>query len=251
MSASDIATLFGVDAQQYLTEAENPLLVEVGAAWCAPCRMLRPILAKLAAEFRDHMTVVEIDADRSRELVREWDVEGLPTLLLLRQGRLSDRMTGLPRYADLRTRVCALLDGLATDHGSNGESAFAAAVARAEAAREAPTSPSDDPAQVELSRALTAYNEVTDGLRAQLNGNAISKQEFDRRQAAERDRLLGPVQPALDAALAAGRAAEATFIAAVEGATGEFLSAQRDLPSSAPERQARFCAPGDPYCSLD
>jgi len=80
--------------------AERPVLVEFGAPWCGPCRLLEPVLEELAAEYGDRVDFYTVDVDQSPQLAMQQSVMGVPTVMLFRDGKLQERMTGFrPRKA--------------------------------------------------------------------------------------------------------------------------------------------------------
>ncbi len=73
-------------------------LVDFGTAWCAPCRVLEPTLAALAAERAGELSIGRIDADEQGELTGRFGVVSMPTLLLFRDGRVIGQKVGaVPR----------------------------------------------------------------------------------------------------------------------------------------------------------
>ena len=86
-----------------------PVLVEFGADWCHPCRVMAPVLADLAAEWADRLRVLTVDADAERDLVARYQVYGLPTLLLFRDGELTGRLVGARGKGRLTQELADLL----------------------------------------------------------------------------------------------------------------------------------------------
>lgn len=82
-----------------------PVVVDVYADWCGPCRALAPILDRLAGHFADRVRFVKVNADEEQDIVRYYRVEGLPTLLIFQNGQLVDRVVGL---SDLRALMAKL-----------------------------------------------------------------------------------------------------------------------------------------------
>ncbi len=74
--------------------AGEPVLVDVTAVWCAPCRMLEPIVKEVAADWQGRMKVVKLDADENPGLLGQYGILGIPTLMLFKDGQLKERMTG-------------------------------------------------------------------------------------------------------------------------------------------------------------
>ncbi len=74
-------------------ESELPVLVDFTAAWCPPCRVMKPILAELDAE-RDDVRVVQLDVDTDQRTAAEYGVLSMPTFILFRDGREVKRLVG-------------------------------------------------------------------------------------------------------------------------------------------------------------
>lgn len=92
-----------------IKESDRPVLVYVTARWCRPGRDLAPIVEQAAEEIADKIKVGTLDADLEREAVRNHEVRTLPTVLLFKAGKLSDRITGRFTKLQLMGRVSALL----------------------------------------------------------------------------------------------------------------------------------------------
>ncbi len=81
--------------QREVLEASQPVLVDFTAEWCSPCKMLDPIVMQLAAtEWAGKMKVVKLDVDQSPDLAVQYQVMGVPTLMLFVNGVPSQRVTG-------------------------------------------------------------------------------------------------------------------------------------------------------------
>jgi thioredoxin 1 len=75
-------------------ESSQPVLVDFSAIWCQPCKMLDPIVKQLAGEWEGKVKVVKIDADENPNLVMQFGVMGIPTLLFFKGGEIKERITG-------------------------------------------------------------------------------------------------------------------------------------------------------------
>ena len=70
------------------------VLVDLWATWCGPCRMVSPALERVATEMAEDLKLVKVDIDQSPTLARRFDVQSVPTLLVLRDGQVLARQSG-------------------------------------------------------------------------------------------------------------------------------------------------------------
>lgn len=80
--------------QSEVLQAENPVLVDFTAVWCQPCRMVDPIVKQLAQEWDGKVKVVKLDADQNPNILMQYGVLGIPTLMLFKGGEIKERLTG-------------------------------------------------------------------------------------------------------------------------------------------------------------
>jgi len=82
------------DFQSEVLEASLPVLVDFTAVWCGPCKMLEPVVLELANEWADKVKVVKLDIDHNANIAMQYQVMGVPTLMLFKQGEIKERLTG-------------------------------------------------------------------------------------------------------------------------------------------------------------
>jgi thioredoxin 1 len=75
-------------------QADRPVLVDFWAEWCGPCKMMEPILAKIADQYAGQLAVIKVDVQAYPELAMRYDVLNLPTLALFRGGELVETLPG-------------------------------------------------------------------------------------------------------------------------------------------------------------
>jgi thioredoxin 2 len=93
--------------------AKIPVLVDLWAPWCGPCRMVSPALEQVARELAGQVKLVKVNVDTSPRLSRRFDAQAIPTLLILNRGQVTARQTGAVPLAALRTWVGNALAGAA------------------------------------------------------------------------------------------------------------------------------------------
>jgi len=97
--------------EQKISESNKPVIMDFWATWCGPCMMTKPILEKLAEEYADKVEFMPINADDSREVLEQFRVLGIPTVITLRDGKVIGRVTGTQNETNYRIMFEALADG--------------------------------------------------------------------------------------------------------------------------------------------
>jgi thioredoxin 2 len=82
------------DFEQVVTAASLPVLVDLWAPWCGPCRVVAPGVEQAAQELAGHLKAVKVNVDEAPRVAERFGVRGIPTLLVLRQGREVARQVG-------------------------------------------------------------------------------------------------------------------------------------------------------------
>ena len=90
-------------------QAEKPVVVDVWAKWCGPCRQQAPLFEAAAKQMGKEALFVKLDADENQSLLREYKILGIPTMLYFRYGRLVARKTGLQSEAAIVQQLQKLL----------------------------------------------------------------------------------------------------------------------------------------------
>ena len=101
-----------INSKNFQTAVLNhsqPVVVDVWAGWCGPCRMMAPAFAAAADELEGKARFVKLDADKNQKLVRKYKVMALPTLLFLKDGELVDRTSGVVSKTAILKKVKPLL----------------------------------------------------------------------------------------------------------------------------------------------
>lgn len=89
--------------------ADQPVLVDFWANWCAPCKMLKPVIEELATEYVGRVVMAELDVDANPNIASKFGVLSIPTLILFRGGKPAQRIVGYQPKASLRLKIDAVL----------------------------------------------------------------------------------------------------------------------------------------------
>jgi thioredoxin 2 len=95
--------------EEVVERSRVPVLVDLWAPWCGPCRMVSPALEDLAREYAGRLKLVKVDVDASPAIAQRFQVGGIPTLLVVEGGQVRSRRTGAAPRADLRTWLDGVL----------------------------------------------------------------------------------------------------------------------------------------------
>jgi thioredoxin 1 len=91
--------------QNQVLDADKPVLVDFTAGWCQPCKMIEPIVKQLAQDWDGKVKVVKLDADENPNIMMQYGVLGIPTLMLFKSGQVKERMTGYQPKEKLVTKI--------------------------------------------------------------------------------------------------------------------------------------------------
>ena len=92
-----------------LVNAGKPMVLDFWAEWCGPCRMVSPIIDELATEYEGKVTIGKMDVDNNNDVVAQFGIRNIPTVLFFKDGKLVDKQVGAAQKSAFVAKIYALL----------------------------------------------------------------------------------------------------------------------------------------------
>lgn len=89
--------------------APRPVLVDFSATWCPPCKMLKPVIERLALEYAGKLDIFSVDTDQNIDLSQRFNISGVPTMIFFKTGKEVRKLVGFRDYDTLKREVDSVI----------------------------------------------------------------------------------------------------------------------------------------------
>jgi thioredoxin 1 len=107
MAGQNVKTFTDASFDQDVLRSSVPVLVDFWAEWCGPCRMMAPTIDVIAADYAGRATVGKVDVDSNGDTATRYNIRGIPTLLLFKDGRVVEQRVGAVGKSDVQKMLDA------------------------------------------------------------------------------------------------------------------------------------------------
>ena len=94
---------------EIVIKSEKPVIVDFWAEWCAPCRMIAPIIEEISREYSEKAVVAKCDVDNSPQVAAKYGIRNIPTVLFFKNGKIADKQIGAVPKKNFINKINALL----------------------------------------------------------------------------------------------------------------------------------------------
>lgn len=92
-----------------IIESGNPVVIDLWAEWCGPCRLIGPFIEELAEEYAGKVEIGKMNVDENSDTPNEFGVRNIPTVLFFKDGKLADKVVGAVPKAKLQEKIQSIL----------------------------------------------------------------------------------------------------------------------------------------------
>jgi len=107
--AGDVKSVTTADWEAEVLKANSLVMVDFWATWCGPCRMVAPVVEKLAGEYSGKIKCMKLNTDENPDIASKYGIMGIPTLMFFKDGKKVDQVVGAIPEGTLRSKFDSLL----------------------------------------------------------------------------------------------------------------------------------------------
>ncbi|MFH1770200.1 MAG: thioredoxin [archaeon] len=98
--------------EKEVNKTSTPVIVDFWAEWCAPCRMMGPVFEELSAEYEGKLKFAKLNTEEQPELAGQFGIRGIPSLLIMKDGKEVDRIVGFAPKEMLKQKIDDILENI-------------------------------------------------------------------------------------------------------------------------------------------
>ncbi len=91
--------------EDLIRDSDKPVLVDFWAEWCAPCRMVSPIVEKIAKEYSGRLSTIKVNVDKKPQVAARYQVSSIPTIMMFWRGEPALRIIGAQTYGQIKQQI--------------------------------------------------------------------------------------------------------------------------------------------------
>ncbi|MBM3247068.1 thioredoxin [Candidatus Pacearchaeota archaeon] len=97
------------DFKKEVVDSKTPVIIDFYADWCMPCKMMAPVFEKLSGQYKGKLKFVKINVDENQELASDFNIQGIPALVIAKKGQEVDRIVGYAPEEAIKEKIDSII----------------------------------------------------------------------------------------------------------------------------------------------